>query len=47
MSDLLHLLTTAYAPTGGRSGSALCLLWEEAADIAGEGWTAAFDLELT
>ena len=30
------------APTGGRSGSALCPLWEGAADIAGEGWTAAF-----
>src|SRR6516165_9166364 len=31
------------APTGGRSGSALCPLWEGAADIAGEGWNAAFD----
>ena len=35
------------APTGGRSGSALCPLWEGAADIAGEGWTAAFDPQPT
>ena len=39
---LLHCISQLVAPTGGRSGSALCPLLEGAADIAGEGWTAPY-----
>jgi hypothetical protein len=39
-SKFVQRMSLFVAPTGGRSGSALCPLWEGAADIAGEGWTA-------
>src|SRR6516225_2190088 len=35
------------APTGGRSGSALCPLWEGAADIAGEPKAAVSRAEIS
>jgi hypothetical protein len=41
MMILLDAVRKSARGTNRRSlGSALCLLWEGAADIAGEGWTA-------